>query len=164
MSKNISCPSVVLQPFAQSSRGVHWTPALMKPFVYFITFDLIKNVYSFVAANLVRQSVCLKNQTEQMDNHFVTFIKFVLTYNFCHYLAGGQWPPLLICDINKTKIASEPFCGIWCNLFIWLSSQKDSGGTPPTLIFHFQLSIYLRLFPRWRGEQQHQREQFESAC
>jgi len=62
----------------------------MKPFVYFITFDLIKNVYSFVAANRVRQSVCLKNQTEQMDNHFVTFIKFVLTYNFCHYLAGGQ--------------------------------------------------------------------------
>ena len=50
----------------------------------------MKVMYNFVAANRVRQSVCLKNQTEQMDNHFVTFIKFVLTYNFCHYLAGGQ--------------------------------------------------------------------------
>ena len=46
----------------------------------------MKVMYNFVAANRVRQSVCLKNQTEQMDNHFVTFIKFVLTYNLYHYL------------------------------------------------------------------------------
>ena len=41
----------------------------------------MKVMYNFVAANRVRQSVCLKNQTEQMDNHFVTLIKQRLHQN-----------------------------------------------------------------------------------
>ena len=53
----------------------------------------MKVMYNFVAANRVRQSVCLKNQTEQMDNHFVTFIKFVLTYNLYCYLRANTVRP-----------------------------------------------------------------------
>ena len=41
----------------------------------------MKVMYNFVAANRVRQSVWLQNQTEQMDNHFVTFIKQRLHQN-----------------------------------------------------------------------------------
>ena len=43
----------------QTRRGVHWTPALMKLSVLCVCYDVMKIVYSNVAANRVRQSVCL---------------------------------------------------------------------------------------------------------
>ena len=48
----------------------------------------MKVMYNFVAANRVRQSVCLKNQTEQMDNHFVTFICFTFIIMYVLLPAG----------------------------------------------------------------------------
>ena len=37
-----------------SRRGVHWTPALMKLFVLYLCYDVMKIVYSNVGANRVR--------------------------------------------------------------------------------------------------------------
>ena len=53
----------------------------------------MKVMYNFVAANRVRQSVWLKNQTEQMDNYFVAFIKLYLTYIFFCYLRASDERP-----------------------------------------------------------------------
>ena len=38
-----------------NSRGVHWTPALMKFYVLQKCFDIMEIMYSFVAANRVRR-------------------------------------------------------------------------------------------------------------
>ena len=64
-------------------------------------------MYNFVAANSVRQSVWLKNQTEQMDNYFVAFIKLYLTYIFfCYLRASDERPTMLqlFCCIQKICI------------------------------------------------------------
>ena len=45
-----------------SCRGVHRTPALMDLFVLCVCYDVMKIVYSNVAANLVRQSYRLQNR------------------------------------------------------------------------------------------------------
>ena len=100
---------------------------------------------------------------------FITSKHFNKTNSFIN--AGVQWTPLRVCGIYKicfgiqflplpavarlplqvyiyfhinqykTKIASMPYSGIWCNSFIRVSSRIDCGGTPPTSIFNFQLSI-----------------------
>lgn len=83
-----------------SRSGVHWTLALMKLFVLCVCYDVMKIVYSNVAANSVRQSFWLQNQNEQTYNLFVSinynvklklaFIQFVLA----HELIGERGSPL----------------------------------------------------------------------
>ena len=101
---------------------------------------------------------------------FITSKHFNKTNSYIN--AGVQWTPLRVCGIYKicfgiqflplpavarlplqvyiyfhikqykAKIASMPYSGIWCNSFIRVSSRIDCGGTPPTIIFYFQFSIF----------------------
>ena len=48
----------------QIRRGVHWTPALMKLSVLCVCYDVMKIVYSNVAAFSERQSFWLQNQNK----------------------------------------------------------------------------------------------------
>ena len=72
------CKSLFPDRFCLISRGVHWTPALMKFYVLQKCFDIMEIMYSFVAANLVRQSQRLQNRCE-LTQYIVS--QHIILYN-----------------------------------------------------------------------------------
>ena len=91
--------------------------------------------------------------TLQYDNCFVRFIKFVLKYNFCHYLRADNIRPYrLFCVCTQNKWRSLTAATVIQQLSY---KQKTVGKTLlcilqtvfPTFILHFQFHIINYTFP-----------------
>ena len=68
----------------QTRRGVHWTPALMILFAYYITFDVMKIVYSILHA--LRAIVCIAHERGTAARRTLGHNMLLIFTNYLHEL------------------------------------------------------------------------------